>query len=178
MNRFLDVMPQMPKTCSHVLLIGALALELLSPVTAFAGKKIIKLEPTTTENAGSGAVYQIPRVPTSNDSTYLKNLTCTNGVFGREMRYTIVKGSLAGHSKKQLFIRTYQTDAKGYMRPWSTDNYRWHPFDAGQSGSQEQYIELPAPNCNTATHIETSIVRGQRKVPVTIRCLKAACQKS
>ena len=125
-------MPQMPKTCSTVILWGALALGLASSLNAFAAKKIIPLQATTTEQTAEDVIYQMARVPTSNASTYLKNLTCANGVFGREIRYTIVKGSLAGHSKKQLFIRTYQTDANGYMRPWSTDNYRWHPFNAGQ----------------------------------------------
>ena len=125
-------MPQMPRTCSTVILWGALALGLASSLNAFAAKKIIPLQATTTEQTAEDVIYQMALVPTSNASTYLKNLTCANGVFGREIRYTIVKGSLAGHSKKQLFVRTYQTDANGYMRPWSTDNYRWHPFNAGQ----------------------------------------------
>jgi hypothetical protein len=177
-KRFGDVMPQIPKTCSTMILWGALALGFASSFNAFAAKKIIPLEATPTKQAAEDVIYQMARVPTSNASTYLKNLTCANGVFGREIRYTIVKGSLAGHSKKQLFIRTYQTDVNGYMRPWSTDNYRWHPFNAGPQDTQEQYIELPAPNCDTATHIETSIVRNQRKVPVTIRCIKATCSTS
>ena len=82
--------------------------------------------------------------------------------FGREIRYTIVKGSLAGHSKKQLFERTRPTRMAICDLGQSVVNYRWHPFNAGQQDTQEQYIELPAPNCDMATHIETSIVRNQR----------------
>lgn len=100
------------------------------------------------------------------------------GIFGKELRYTIVKGPLQGNPRKTLFIRTYQTDSYGYMRAWTPDNYRWHPFNAGPLGIKEQSIEMGDATCDRATHIETAIVRGKQRVPAIVRCVSASCAES
>ena len=118
------------------------------------------------------------RVPTSNDGVYLKNLTCVLGIFDKELRYTIVTGPLQRNPRKTLFIRTYQTDRHGYMRAWTPDNYRWHPFNAGLLDIEEQSIEMGDADCDRATHIETAIVRGEHRVPAIVRCVSASCAES
>ena len=113
-----------------------------------------------------------------NDGVYLTNVTCVLGIFGKELRYTIVKGPLQGNPRKTLFIRTYQTDSNGYMRAWTPDNYRWHPFNAGPPDITEQSIEIADENCDHATHIETAIVRGKKQVPAIVRCVSSSCADS
>ena len=108
---------------------------------------------------------------------YLQDVICAIGVFGKEMCYSVVLDDLAGHPKKMLFVRTYRTDPQGFMRPQSPDNYRWHPFSTGAQELAKITIELPDAVCNRATHIETVIVRGQRRIPPKIKCVTKACDQ-
>ena len=152
----------------------------ISLCTTVAAQKIvtpIKYTSPPNQNA-PGVFFHMERVPTSNDGVYLTNLTCVLGIFGKELRYTIVKGPLQGNPRKTLFIRTYQTDSHGYMRAWTPDNYRWHPFNAGPLGIEEQSIEMGDAVCDRATHIETAIVRGKQRVPAIVRCVSASCAES
>lgn len=151
---------------------------IVAPTLIHAARLITPLLHDTNTPAYQDVIYQVSKVPTSIDGVYLKNLVCAKGALGQEIRYTIVRGPLAGHPKKMLFIRTYRTDEDGYMRPWSRDNYRWHPFQTGPNDASEQYIELPDSTCDHATHIETSIVRGERRAPPITRCVEAFCSKS
>lgn len=141
-----------------------------------AAKVITTLEPLLASTKSGGVIFQIERIPTSDPEVYLSNVTCALGVFGQEIRYEVASGSVFGNPKKMLFVRTYKTDDEGFMRPWQNDDYRWHPFTAGDPDSRRQSIELPDQNCHKATHVETSIVRGERVVPATVRCVTAACR--
>lgn len=152
----------------------------ISLCTTVAAQKIvtpIKYTSPPNQNA-PGVFFHMERVPTSNVGVYLTNLTCVLGIFGKELRYTIVKGPLQGNPRKTLFIRTYQTDRHGYMRAWTPDNYRWHPFNAGLLDIEEQRIEMGDAYCDRASHIETAIVRGEQRVPAIVRCVSASCAKS
>ena len=153
---------------------------LISLCTAVEARRIVTpIEYTSPPNQNApGVFFHMERVPTSNDGVYLTNLTCVLGIFGKELRYTIVKGPLQGNPRKTLFIRTYQTDRKGYMRAWTPDNYRWHPFDSKPLDIEKQSIELGDADCDRATHIETAIVRGEQRVPAILRCVSAACAES
>ena len=130
----------------------------------------------TSDNAETaGVFFHINRVPTSDDGVYLTNVSCVLGIFGKEMRYTIVKGSLQDNPRKTLFVRTYRTDANRYMRTWPADDYRWHTFSAGSSDDETQNIERGDDHCDQATHIETAIVLGRPQVPGILRCVSAPC---
>ncbi|NCF44925.1 MAG: hypothetical protein GWP70_08925 [Proteobacteria bacterium] len=150
-----------------------LALGTASP--ANAQRIITPLLPLSKPNQPADVIYRIPRIPTSDAGVYLQDVVCAIGVFGKEMRYSVVFGDLAGHPEKTLFVRTYQTDDHGFMRPWRRDNYRWHPFSAAQPDLAETVVELPDAVCDRATHIETIIVRGQRRVAPKVKCAAAAC---
>ena len=136
------------------------------------------VDPTSSGATAAEAFFHMDRVPTSSDDVYLSNVACVLGIFGKEMRYTIVKGSLHGNPRKMLFVRTYRTDKNGYMRTWPIDNYRWHPFNAGSPEDKTQRIELGDDRCDQATHIETAIVRGQQPVPGIVRCVAAPCAET
>ena len=135
-------------------------------------------ESTASAETAAETFFRMDRVPTSSDDVYLANVSCVLGIFGKEMRYTIVKGSLHGNPRKMLFVRTYRTDENGYMRRWPIDNYRWHPFSAGSPEDKTQRIELADDLCDQATHIETAIVRGQQPVPGIVRCVSAPCAET
>ena len=148
-------------------------------MTVAAQKIVTPIKYTSPPNQNApGVFFHMERVPTSNDGVYLKNLTCVLGIFGKELRYTIVTGPLQRNPRKTLFIRTYQTDRHGYMRAWTPDNYRWHPFNAGLLDIEEQSIEMGDADCDRATHIETAIVRGEHRVPAIVRCVSASCAES
>lgn len=147
--------------------------------TVEARKIVTPIEYTRPPNQNApGVLFHMARVPTSKDGVYLTNVTCVLGIFGKELRYTVVKGPLQGNPRKTLFIRTYQTDSNGYMRAWTPDNYRWHPFNAGLPDITEQSIEIADENCDHATHIETAIVRGKKQVPAIVRCVSSSCADS
>jgi hypothetical protein len=69
-NPCFDVMPQMPKTCSHRIPCIASAPGLVSPLITFSAKKVITRAATTSEPMTEDAIYRVARVLTSNDSTY------------------------------------------------------------------------------------------------------------
>lgn len=144
---------------------------------ANAQRIITPLLPQSELSQPADVIYRISRIPSSDAGVYLQDVVCVMGVFGKEMRYSVVLGDLAGHPKKMLFVRTYQTDAQGFMRPHSPDNYRWHPFSTGAPELAKIMIELPDAVCDRATHIETVIVRGQRRIPPKIKCVTKACDK-
>ena len=144
---------------------------------ANAQRVITPLLPQSELSQPEDVIYRIPRIPSSDPGVYLQDVICAMGVFGKEMRYSVVLGELAGHPKKMLFVRTYQTDPQGFMRPQSTDNYRWHPFSTGAQELAKIMIELPDAVCDHATHIETVIVRGQRRIPPKIKCVTKTCDK-
>ena len=132
-------------------------------------------EPASDNTKTAGVFFHMDRVPTSGDGVYLADVSCVLGIFGKELRYTIIKGSLQGNPRKTLFVRTYRTDANGYMRTWPADDYRWHTFNAGSPEDETQNIELGDDHCDQATHIETAIVRGRQQVPGILRCVSAPC---
>ena len=158
-------------------LVTMTALSLCETVEAQKIVTPIKYTSPPNQNA-PGVLFHIERVPTSKDGVYLADVTCVLGIFGKELRYTVVKGPLQGNPRKTLFIRTYQTDSNGYMRAWTPDNYRWHPFNAGPPDVMKQTVEIADENCDHATYIETAIVHGKKQVPAIVRCVSASCDDS
>ena len=164
-------------TASNVTLRCLAILAALGLCSSVEARRVLTpiVDPTSSGEDAAEALFRIDRVPTSSDDVYLSNVACVLGIFGKEMRYTIVKGSLQGNPRKTLFVRTYRTDANGYMRTWPADNYRWHTFNAGSPEDETQNIELGDDRCDQATHIETAIVRGRQQVPGILRCVSAPC---
>ena len=95
---------------------------------ANAQRVISPLLPESEPSQPADLIYRISRIPSSDADVYLQDVVWVMGVFGTEMRYYVVLCELAGHPKKMLYVRTYQTNAQGCIRPHSPDNYRWHPF--------------------------------------------------
>lgn len=167
-------------TASNVTLRCLAILAALGLCSSVEARRVLTpiVDPTSSGEDAAEAFFRMDRVPTSSDDVYLSNVACVLGIFGKEMRYTIVKGSLHGHPRKMLFVRTYRTDKNGYMRTWPMDNYRWHPFNAGSPEDKTQRIEFGDDHCDQASHIETAIVRGQQPVPGIVRCVGAPCTET